>query len=48
MWRRSAEAVDATRNLKGKDTGWNGNRDDLREVAKQIEGLSAAEIGPVP
>jgi hypothetical protein len=38
------KALEALRGMKNKDTGINGNRDDLRAVVKSLEGLTGAEF----
>ncbi|PSK97251.1 calpain family cysteine protease [Haloactinopolyspora alba] len=38
------EAVEAIEGLDGKDFGTNGNRDDLRDIASTLKGLSSAEL----
>ncbi|MEI8407322.1 MULTISPECIES: C2 family cysteine protease [unclassified Kribbella] len=38
------EALEALRDMQDKDTGMNGNRDDLQSVADKLKGLTSAEL----
>jgi hypothetical protein len=42
--KKVSEALKALQEMKGKNTGINGNRDDLRDIAGQLKGLTSAEL----
>jgi calpain family cysteine protease len=42
--KKVSDALKALDEMQNKDTGINGNRDDLRDVAGQLKGLTSAEL----
>ncbi|WP_405055915.1 C2 family cysteine protease [Kribbella sp. NBC_01505] len=42
--KKVSDALKALQDMQDKDTGSNGNRDDLRDVAGKLKGLTSAEL----